>query len=76
MWSADYIPFATPLLANALVGPAAAHSGNDELLTSGNADEVMSALDGKMLEMVLKRVAEYWGIGGFCLGKSQILPHF
>ncbi|KAK5021130.1 hypothetical protein LTS07_011217 [Exophiala sideris] len=58
MWSPDYIPLASPLIANALVGPAAKFL---------DLNDVASALDGKLLEMVLKRFAEYWGIGAFCL---------
>lgn len=74
MWSLDYITSATPLIVNALVSPAAAYFRTAELLASGNTEEALSALDGKLLEMVLKRFAEYWGIGLFCLGESTYLP--
>lgn len=69
VWPPEYIVLATPLIANALVGPAAAHSNSAELLSSGNTKEALSALDGRLLEMVLRRFAEYWGIGSFCLGE-------
>jgi hypothetical protein len=74
-WSLDYIALATPLIANALVSPAAAYFQTAELLGSGNTEEALSALDGKLLEMVLKRFAEYWGIGLFCLGECNYLPY-
>ena len=69
VWPPEYLILASPLIANALVGPAAAHSTTSEHLSSGNTREALSALDGKLLEMVLRRFAEYWGIGSFCLGK-------
>ena len=71
MWPPDYMPLATPMIANAFIGPAVAHSASSELLASGNAEEVLYALDGELLEMVLKRFSEYWGIGCFCLGESS-----
>ncbi|KAL4862670.1 fungal-specific transcription factor domain-containing protein [Aspergillus spectabilis] len=73
MWSLDYIASATPLIANALVSPAAAYFQTAELLASGNAEKALFALDGKLLEMVLKRFAEYWGIGLFCLDMLEAL---
>lgn len=68
IWSQEYIAFSTPLIANALVSPAAALLDIGDLLVSGDTERVLSTLDGKLLEMVLKRFAEYWGIGLFCLG--------
>lgn len=73
MWSLDYLTSATPLIVNALVSPAAAYFQTADVLASGNAEETLSVLDGKLIEMVLKRFSEYWGIGLFCLGESTYL---
>ncbi|KAJ0423115.1 fungal-specific transcription factor domain-containing protein [Aspergillus carlsbadensis] len=76
VWSADHVQFVSPFMAVALVAPAAAHfaesaSGGPDL--AGDSTAVLSELEGAMIEMVLNRIAEYWGIGAFCMGTSGVL---
>jgi hypothetical protein len=69
LWSPDYVAYALPLIPNALVGPATAFSVTSEVHSSGRTEDVLTALDGDLLHMTLRRFSEYWGIGSFCLGK-------
>ncbi|KIW79284.1 hypothetical protein Z517_05896 [Fonsecaea pedrosoi CBS 271.37] len=69
MWTPDFIALASPFITAAIVGPAAAHSADRSLLESDVRDEALAALDGNLLDLVLRRFSEYWGIGQFCLGE-------
>lgn len=73
LWTPEYIHLASPLLTAALVGPAAAHYVPESAQESVSDDDVLSALDGKLLELAVGRFAEYWEIGSFCLDLLQVL---
>ncbi|KAK4934384.1 hypothetical protein LTR10_024340 [Elasticomyces elasticus] len=74
MWTPDVIPLASPFITAAIVGPAAAHSvDRAALLESDSHDEALLALDGSVLDLVLRRFSEYWGIGIFCLDLLEVI---
>ena len=71
MWSPDFIPLASPLITAAIVGSAAAHSRD---LYNTDRSHERSALDRRLLELVLSRYAEHWAIGSFFLGETLDVP--
>ena len=58
-----------PLLSAALIIPAAMFAVESQKTESPLYSKTRSVLDAQVLELVLKRFAEYWGLGSFCLGE-------
>ncbi|KAF9884372.1 hypothetical protein FE257_001828 [Aspergillus nanangensis] len=71
VWSADDVHYVNPFMSVALVAPAAMHfaASASAAWEQDGTEEALSELEGAMIEMVLNRIAEYWGIGIFCRGK-------
>ncbi|KAF9890054.1 hypothetical protein FE257_006734 [Aspergillus nanangensis] len=75
VWSADDVHCVNPFMSVALVAPAAVHfaAGVAAAWEQDGTEEALSELEGAMIEMVLNRIAEYWGIGTFCRDLLQAL---
>ena len=72
LWSPDYISVASPFIACTIIGPEAVHVQQCRQYDSkqGNGDK-QHAIDGEMLELVIKRFADYWRLGSMLLGTLQ-----
>ncbi|RHZ69813.1 hypothetical protein CDV55_107029 [Aspergillus turcosus] len=68
LWSADYMPLASPLVACALIGPAAVHAAKRPH-PGGSKDEMRSSLEAYLLDLSLHRFGKFWRLGEFLQGK-------
>lgn len=69
-WTSDFIPSALPFIACALMGPAGIHIPRR---FQPNMADNRGLLQRHLLDLVLKRVAEYWAIGSLLQDFVEIL---
>lgn len=76
LWSSNYMEFATPLVACALLGPAAVHALIKPVDTESRGGEALHFLEGQILISVLKRFGNYWSLASNLQGMFDPLSFF
>jgi len=72
-WSPDFIPFAFPLIACAMIGPDSVHITPKTQTQEPEILDNLRFMHRQMLELVLKRIGEYWTIGLQLQGPNFLL---
>lgn len=72
LWSSDYIALSSPLSSCSVLGPGAIHAAARFFDTLNQDQRNQQAIDGQMLELVIKRFAEYWNIACLLLGETTV----
>ena len=63
LWSPDYIPFASPLITCALIGPASVHGAKRPYDGASTSSDTLHNLEAAISGFVLRRFSDYWPLG-------------
>ena len=63
LWSRDFLPFASPLIACALIGPASVHVAKRPRDGALTGSDTLCNLEAAISGFVLRRFSDYWPLG-------------
>lgn len=75
LWSPDFVPFASPLIACALIGPASLFTAKRPSDGTSTGSDTLCNLEATISSFVLRRFSAYWPIGTSMESEFNIMLH-
>lgn len=75
LWSPDFVPFASPLIACGLIGPASAFAVKRPAYGTLTGSDTLCNLEATILGFVLRRFSDFWPLGTCMESEFNVMLH-